>query len=104
MNDFGLPAKILTEIKEVLHMYPGINSAKIFGSRAKGNHKRYSDVDIALYAEADQNLTANVKDALDDLDAIYNFDVILYNEITNEDIKSHIDRIGVEFFIKRRIT
>jgi Nucleotidyltransferase domain. len=46
--DFGLKHSDLCTIKQVLAKYPQIEQAVIFGSRAKGNHKLGSDVDIAL--------------------------------------------------------
>jgi predicted nucleotidyltransferase len=46
--DFGLTHSDLHAIKQVLAKYPQIEQAIIFGSRAKGNYKPGSDVDIAL--------------------------------------------------------
>ncbi|MCL2158600.1 MAG: nucleotidyltransferase domain-containing protein [Oscillospiraceae bacterium] len=96
MNNFGLPEDVYEEILKALKRFPEIKCAKVFGSRAKGTQKRYSDVDIAVYASASHNLAANVKDALDNLDAVYNFDVLHYEMTTNSEIKAHIDRVGVE--------
>jgi len=94
-NKFGLPDDVLSEILDVLRRFSAIKCAKIFGSRAKGNYKRYSDVDIAIFADADCDLAASVKDALDDIDVIYSFDILHYERITNAEIKAHIDRVGV---------
>ena len=96
MNSFGLPQDVFAEILKVLGRFPEIERVKIFGSRAKGTHRRYSDVDIAVFAQPNCDLAANVKDALDDLDAIYNFDVLHYEMTANEEIKAHIDRVGFE--------
>ena len=101
MNNFGLPERVLADIISVLRKYPEINCAKIFGSRAKGNFKRYSDIDIAIFADKNEQskLQANVEHDLDDLDAIYNFDVVHYEELENADIRSHIDRVGIIFYV-----
>ena len=96
MNEFGLPDYVFDRIIEVLRRYPAIKSAKIFGSRAKGNYKRYSDVDIAIFADGDRDLSANVKDALEDLYVIYKFDVAQYDKIGNPEMREHIDRVGLE--------
>jgi predicted nucleotidyltransferase len=96
MNNFGLPKDVFSDIIRILSRYPEIKSAKIFGSRAKGNYKRYSDVDIAVYAHVDYDLSPAIMDALEDLDTIYNFDVIHYEKVSNAEIKAHIDRVGVE--------
>ena len=99
MNNVGLPEDVLNEIVKVLSRFPEIKSAKIFGSRAKNAHKRYSDVDVAIFAAPNQILAANIKDALDDLDVIYNFDVVHYEMAANEEIKAHIDRVGIEIML-----
>ncbi|MDR2183708.1 MAG: nucleotidyltransferase domain-containing protein [Clostridiales bacterium] len=61
LNKFGLPDYVMDEIIKTLRKFPEIKSAKIFGSRAKGNHDRYSDVDIAVFAEGDWLFAAEVK-------------------------------------------
>ena len=75
-NNFGLPEDVFADIVNILRRYPEIKRAQIFGSRAKGNYKRYSDVDIAVYANSNCDLSQNIKDALEDLDIIYTYDVI----------------------------
>ena len=46
--NFGLRPQDLTEIIEMIRQFPDIEEAVIFGSRAKGNYKKGSDVDIAI--------------------------------------------------------
>jgi predicted nucleotidyltransferase len=46
---FGLEENDINIICSYLSKYPEIEKATIFGSRAKGNFKKGSDVDIALY-------------------------------------------------------
>ena len=46
MNNFGLSEKTIEIIKKLLSNYPQIKKVKIFGSRAKGNYKPSSDIDI----------------------------------------------------------
>ena len=97
-SNFGIPDSVFNDILGAIREFREIKSAKIFGSRAKGNYKRYSDVDIAIFTDSEVNLSSSVKDRLDDLYAIYNFDVIDYDKISNTDIKEHIDRVGIEFY------
>jgi len=100
LNRFGLPDDVFNEIVDVLRKYPQISRAVIFGSRAKGTHKRYSDIDLAIFADTDESIDSDVKAALDDLDIIYNSDVLHYEKTSCEEIKSHIDRVGVEIYSK----
>jgi predicted nucleotidyltransferase len=96
MDNWGLPANTITQVVAILRGYPEITSAKLFGSRAKGTHKKYSDVDIAIFAPLGSGLTPHISDELDELDTIYTFDVLDYNRTENIELKAHINRVGIE--------
>ena len=98
LNRFGLPDEVFDEILDVLRKYPQIDRAVIFGSRAKGNHKRYSDIDIAVFSDIDSSFVNDISSDLDELDIIYYTDVIHYEKVSNHEIKAHIDRVGIEIF------
>lgn len=95
MSDFGLSEDILELIKGCLR-HRDIKHAVIYGSRAMGTYKDYSDIDIAVM---DNNFTphnaAILKDALDELDMIYSCDITAYNHINNnEGLIEHINKFG----------
>lgn len=94
-NRFGLPDFVLQEIIATIKKYPQVTQAKIFGSRAKGNYKRYSDIDIAIYADTTKSLSSHIKYDLEELYIIYFVDVLHYEHTSNQAIKEHIDRVGV---------
>jgi predicted nucleotidyltransferase len=100
MNDFGLEKKELLLIKEVLKNYKEIKKAKIFGSRGKGTYKKYSDIDLAIYGDLDYLTTCTIKDDLEELDLIYRFDVVHYEELSQKEMSNHIDRVGKEIYRK----
>ena len=43
---YGIDESYWEEIKSVFSQFPKIKKAILFGSRAKGNNKPFSDVDI----------------------------------------------------------
>ena len=45
---FGVEDHIIEEITRVLQEYPKVDKAYIFGSRAMGNYRLDSDIDIAI--------------------------------------------------------
>ena len=47
----GLADKTVTQVVSVLAGFPQIQKAVLFGSRAKGTHKRGSDIDLALIGD-----------------------------------------------------
>lgn len=74
----------------------------LFGSRAKGNYRNGSDIDLAIKGE---NCTASL--ALDieayvneELPIPHMIDIIDYQSLTNSDLKEHIDRVGMIFYHK----
>jgi predicted nucleotidyltransferase len=93
---FGLLERDLKYIKLAASKYKEIDKIVIYGSRAMGNHKQGSDVDIALMGEKTNQET--VRRLYDDLNEEYPlpyfFDVVDYKEISNENLKKHIMEEG----------
>ncbi|MCH6200084.1 nucleotidyltransferase domain-containing protein [Aquiflexum sp. LQ15W] len=100
MNEFGLLERDLEEILSVLEKFPKIEKAIVFGSRAKGNYKNGSDVDIALKGRhLDFETISHVSYLLNEETRMpYKFDVLNYHSIQEQELKNHIDRIGVEIY------
>ncbi len=97
MSNFGLPEKTINEIKKLLSKYPQIKEIKIFGSRAKGNYKPSSDIDLALFGNIDDKLLRHIAFELDELPTPYQFDLLNYSDINNENLKNSIDKFGKNF-------
>ena len=97
---FGLNKVDCQYIKKALSHYPEIEQAIIFGSRAKGNYKPGSDIDIALKGKKiTDNTVYQLKDELEEqLPLPYFFDLIIYHKITNLELEQHIDRVGKEIY------
>ena len=93
---FGLLSRDMEYILKALKKYPEIESAYIFGSRAIGNYKKSSDVDIAIKGKMLDRRTVNrISDELNEVYPIpYFFDVIHYDIISSEELKKHIDEFG----------
>lgn len=93
---FGLNSITLAAITNCMRLYPEIAWAKIYGSRAKGNYGRGSDIDIVFSSSIDYS--ANLHAALDDLPTPYIFDVTHYESLKHAELKSHIERVGQVFY------
>jgi len=100
-QDFGLKENDISMIIEVLKLFPEIEKVVIYGSRAKGNHRNGSDIDLTLIGK---NLNLDnlnrLSSKLDDLLLPYLFDISIYDKIDNPDLINHIDRIGKSFFLR----
>ena len=92
---FGLSSVSIKKINDVINSFPEIDDAVIYGSRAKGNFKPSSDIDITLKGEKLTLKELNkVALMLDDLLLPQKFDISVYRQISNPDLIEHIDRVG----------
>ena len=95
----GLPTTTVQAIQGVLAKSPAVEQAILYGSRAKGNYKRGSDIDLTLKgAELTFRELLRLMDALDDLLLPYMIDLSLYAHIDNPALREHIDRVGLVFY------
>lgn len=99
---YGLTEKEFYKIIEVLKPYSKeIEWVKIFGSRARGDYKKTSDVDLAIKFRKD--LLLELKDDFFSTSLPYTIDVIDYEKNTNENLKGFIDSEGkIIFFTDER--
>jgi len=99
-NNFGLLDTDVKVIVKVLSDHPKVESAYIFGSRAKGNFKNGSDVDIALKgSDLDFDTISQISYFLnEETNMPYKFDVLNYHSTKEPVLLVHIDRVGVEVF------
>ncbi len=100
MSRFGLKESTIQEICGVLARYPQVEQAILYGSRAKGNYKRGSDIDLTLRGEEDLSLSVlyRIMDELDDLLLPYTMDLSIYRYIRDPDVLDHIRRVGRMFY------
>lgn len=88
---YGLLEKDIEFIKQTFAENE-VKKAIIFGSRAMGNYKKGSDIDIAIIG-ASKILTLN--DILNEESPMpYFFDLIDYENISNENLIEHINAKG----------
>lgn len=99
---FGLDTSTVRKIQGVLTRFPQIDRAMLYGSRAKGNFRAGSDIDLALVG-ADLNYVQllAVERALDELLLPYKIDLSLFHQIENPDLVEHIRRVGIVFWERR---
>jgi predicted nucleotidyltransferase len=102
-NNFGLLKRDLDFIFQAVLKFPEIEKAIIFGSRAMGNYKKGSDIDLAIVGE---KITYQIKTRLSsiinqELPIPYFIDVVDYKSITNKDLVKHIDTEGKVIYKRR---
>lgn len=97
---FGLPESTIEKISNVLARYPQVERAILYGSRAKGNYKNGSDIDLTLLGESNLTLRVlyRVMDELDDLLLPYTIDLSIFRNVNDANVRAHIERVGAVFY------
>jgi len=92
----------LSCISAAIASFPEIDKAVLFGSRAKGTAKPYSDLDIAVFGLGVTFSTiAKLHWLLEEESPMpYFFDIVDYGTISNAELKAHIDRVGATIFAR----
>ena len=107
MADFhGLSESDLAQITGAIADFDEITEAVLFGSRAKGNHKPGSDVDLAVKGDRVTHRTlAHLADRLNEETPLpYFFDVVQYESLDDPAIVEHIDRVGVVIYTQNAMS
>ncbi len=97
---FGLKETTIAQIQSVLVRYPQVEEAILYGSRAKGNYKNGSDIDLTLLGSEDLTLQVlyRIMDEIDELLLPYTFDLSIFQQISDPDVIDHIRRVGIVFY------
>ncbi|MFT6866158.1 MAG: putative nucleotidyltransferase [Cyclobacteriaceae bacterium] len=98
--DIGLSEETKHMIQDVFKQAKKIDQVILYGSRAKGNFKLGSDIDLVMTGALTMSDQLLVDNLLDDLMLPYKIDLSLYSKIDNQDLKDHIERVGVIFYNK----
>ena len=91
----GLSAATLEQICTTLARFPQVEKGVLYGSRAKGNFKPGSDIDLTLRGDGlTLSLLGDIDAALDDLLLPYEIDLSIYEQLDHAELVAHIDRVG----------
>jgi predicted nucleotidyltransferase len=103
MTEFGLDDTILNTLVAVIRDFDKVEKAVIYGSRANGAYKSYSDIDIAIYASQMNAIEfSRLWNALDDTPILYKLDVVHMEALQHASLKEKIEREGRTFYERIR--
>jgi len=99
---YGLKEEELTILQNSFLKYPSIKQVILYGSRAIGNFKQGSDIDIVIIG--DEDLKDKIFYIYDEIEEklSYFVDISLYDFITNKKLKEHIKKVGKVIYRKRK--
>jgi predicted nucleotidyltransferase len=100
---FGLKKTVVRNINDIFALYPQVEKAVLYGSRAKGNYRNGSDIDLTLFGGEDLTLDIlyGIMGHIDDLLLPYKIDLSVFSSINDQDLIEHVRRVGVVFYRKQ---
>ena len=87
---FGMPDKLMREIDAVAVVH-GIDRVTLFGSRARGDFRETSDIDLAVTGG---DIAGFAVDIEEDTDTLLKFDVVNLDGTVRDDLRRSIEREG----------
>ena len=99
---YGLSAQTLGKIRDVFTRYPQVEEAVLYGSRARGDYKNGSDIDLTLRGgEAlTHTILSRIANDLDDQLLPYTIDLSIFKNIRNPEMVEQIARVGIALYKK----
>lgn len=99
MVEFGLPYSTTHIIRKIFSAVPAVEKAIIYGSRAKGNYRPGSDIDLTLFGQGlDLDMLGKIATDLHESPIPYQVDLSLFEHIDNIALREHIERVGQVFY------
>jgi len=87
---------VLEEIKEYARKN-GLNKVVLFGSRARGDHKEKSDIDLAV---SGGNVSAFAIDVDEKTSTLLKFDIVNLDASVQEGLRESIEEEGIVIYEK----
>ncbi len=98
---FGLTDRSYNELMQIFASVPELEEAIIYGSRARGDYWRASDVGLSFKGVGlDRHVLARLNDKLYNSHIPQICDIHLYSSIKNKKFKENIDREGLVIYRK----
>lgn len=96
---FGLPLPHYQQLLNVFAAFPEVSKVILYGSRARGDHKPSSDIDLTLVGiHLNSLILAKIENAIDDLLLPYKVDMSLFKDIDHLTLINNIESQGIVFY------
>lgn len=91
----GLPAQAVQNLLALIRGNPAVGRVVLYGSRAMGNWRPGSDIDLCLFAPAMTLVDLlRLGTDIDELLLPWKVDLCLWHQIDNAALREHIERVG----------
>ena len=95
---YGIRDNLYNDMISVIKNF-GVKKVILFGSRARGDYRNNSDIDLAfIFDNNDKDNFIKMQAKLEELNTLYKFDVIDFNTLKNDKFKEEILKDGIVIF------
>ncbi len=91
---FNLNENLITSIQKICQNYE-VDKLVLFGSRARGDNKLTSDVDIAVFVPQNMEKKGYFIDEFDNLNTLLKIDLVFIDNYTDKRLINYIERDGI---------
>ena len=88
-------AKIVAALKEFRPQ-----RVLLFGSRARGDHRKNSDIDIAIISAYEHRQKRKIRERVDEVSGLYSVDLLFWDELA-KDFRKRIEKEGIVLYEKK---
>lgn len=96
MIETGIKSVVIQEIEDIAKKY-GVEKVILFGSRARGDFHKTSDIDLAICGGDKSRFKLDVED---ETSTLLTFDVIDFDENIHQKLRDSINQEGIIIYEK----
>lgn len=91
--------KLKIELETIFSKYAEVKKVILFGSRARGDNRYNSDIDLCIFGEGITHLIlAKINMDVNELNTCLSFDVLSINELSKKELIDNILKEGVVIY------
>lgn len=96
----NLDDEIIHEIVDISKQLNSINKIVLFGSRARGDNELKSDIDIAIYAENNEDIVEFIERVENDTSTLLEFDFSNMRTVKDTFFIEQVEKEGIVLYEK----
>lgn len=101
---FGVAPTTYASLQALFERTPGLECVWVYGSRARGDHRAQSDIDLVADMPVDRSHFVGLLGDIEELTPIYRVDMVCWQETLADDFRARIQQDRQLFWAPRKAT